>query len=252
MSISFWPEDIDGAVSLSFDDGAPTQLENAIPLLDDHGFQGTFYVVPDRRPTWPDLLPRWQEACRNGHEMGNHTSQHPCSCNFGFRDDGYCLENLTLADIEQTIDEATEALDRDFPAQKGNRSFAYPCYQSDVGVGINRQSYIPLVARRLRCGRGWGERANNPRAIDLAYVWAWAVQGNTGEEMVDFVEDAMGQGFWAIICMHGVGGDHIAIETDALRRLVEHLDANRERIWTHTVIGVADHIIQRRAEFAET
>ena len=62
----------------------------------------------------------------------------------------------------------------------------------------------------------------------------------------------MGQGFWAIICMHGVGGDHIAIETDALRHLVEHLHANRERIWTHTVIGVADHIIRRRAELAET
>ena len=55
----FWPEGIQGAVSLTFDDALETHLDTAIPCLDDHGFHGTFYVNPGRRPTWQRDLPRW-------------------------------------------------------------------------------------------------------------------------------------------------------------------------------------------------
>ena len=155
---SFWPEGIEGVLSLTFDDNTQTQLNNAIPCLDDHNLKGTFYVNPGRKPSWTRDVPRWQQACRNGHEMGNHTADHPCSCNFGFREDGYCLENLSLADIEDTIDRATADLNQLFPEQQGNRSFCYPCYQSDVGAGETRQSYVPVVARRFKVARGGGER----------------------------------------------------------------------------------------------
>ena len=107
--LAFWPEGIEGVVSLTFDDGAQTQLDNAIPCLDDHNLKSTFYVNPGRRESWERDVPRWQQVSQNGHEIGNHTSQHPCSCNFGSRSDRYCLENLALADIEETIDGATDA-----------------------------------------------------------------------------------------------------------------------------------------------
>ena len=81
---NFWPEDIKGAVSLTFDDGIVTQLDNAIPLLDTQDLKGTFYLNPGKGDRWKTLLPRWQEASQSGHEMGNHTCSHPCSCNYGF------------------------------------------------------------------------------------------------------------------------------------------------------------------------
>jgi peptidoglycan/xylan/chitin deacetylase (PgdA/CDA1 family) len=45
---------MEGAVSLTFDDGLPTQLVTAVPVLDSNGLHGTFYVnagpeVPQRR-----------------------------------------------------------------------------------------------------------------------------------------------------------------------------------------------------------
>ena len=141
---SFWAS-FEGAVSLTFDDGIRTQLDNAVPCLNDHGFKGTFYVNPVRSPRWDTLLSRWQEVSRQGHELGNHTGSHPCSCNFGFNSDN-CLEKLTLDDLAGTIDCATEAMNAAFPEQKGHRSFCYPCYQSYVGAGVNRTSYVPLVA----------------------------------------------------------------------------------------------------------
>jgi len=243
----FWPEGIKGAVSLTFDDGLITQLDNALPMLDEHDLQATFYVNPGRHPEWEEQIPRWQAACRRGHEIGNHTSRHPCSCNFAF-DLEYCLEKLTLEDIAATIDQAEAALDELFPEQKGNRSFCYPCYQSYVGAGVKRQSYVPLVARRFKAARGGGETANNPYLIDLSYTWAWAVTGNTGPEMIDYIEQALNQGHWAIICMHGIGAQHLAIGTRPFREMVEYLSQRREQIWTAPLIDIANFIIKRREE----
>ena len=42
----FWPEGVSGAVCLTFDDGLQTQLDNALPCLDDNGLKGTFYLNP--------------------------------------------------------------------------------------------------------------------------------------------------------------------------------------------------------------
>lgn len=243
----FWPPGVAGALSLTFDDNAPSQLANALPCLDDCGLQGTFYVNPGRRPGWERQIPRWQVAAARGHELGNHSSRHPCSCNFGF-DPTYCLEKLSLEDIAATIDEAEADLDLLFPQQKGRRSFCYPCYQSYVGAGVERQSYVPVVARRFRAARGGGERPNNPRLIDLSYAWAWAVEGHGAEQMIAYVEKAVAQGLWAIICMHGVGGDHLAIESQAFEGLARHLETQRQRIWTAPLIAVADFILKRRQE----
>ena len=249
-TIPFWSAGVEGALSLTFDDNAPSQLANALPCLDDHGLQGTFYVNPGRRPDWERQIPRWQQAAARGHEIGNHTSRQPCSCNFGFHPT-YCLEKLNLTDIETTIDEAEADLDQLFPQQKGKRSFCYPCYQSYVGAGVERQSYVPVVARRFRAARGGGERPNNPRIIDLSYTWAWAVEGHSAEQMIAYVDKAVGQGLWAIICMHGVGGDHLAIETKAMEGLARHLEKNSAKIWTAPLIEVADFILTRRQELED-
>ncbi len=246
----FWQPGVSGALSLTFDDNAPSQLANALPCLDDHGLRGTFYVNPGRRPDWERQIPHWQAAAARGHELGNHTSRHPCSCNFGF-DPGFCLEKIGLNEIAATIDEAEADLDLLFPAQQGKRSFCYPCYQSYVGAGVERQSYVPVVARRFRAARGGGERPNNPRLIDLSYTWAWAVEGHSAEQMIAYVDKAVDQGWWAIICFHGVGGDHLAIASQALEGLAHHLERKKPRIWTAPLIEVADFILNRRAELAD-
>ena len=100
-----------------------------MPALERHGFAGTFYVNPDTDydyggyvtttsssssgssnaapaatdpeapplSKWERQVPGWVAAAARGHEVGNHTTDHPCSCNFGFSDP--CLEEMALADI---------------------------------------------------------------------------------------------------------------------------------------------------------
>ena len=69
-----WPGNCQGAVSLTFDDGAQTQLTTAIPILNKFGLQGSFYLNP--RDGYEEKLAPWKEVAAAGHEIGNHTWRH--------------------------------------------------------------------------------------------------------------------------------------------------------------------------------
>ena len=109
-ALSPWPDACQGAVSLTFDDGMGSQLAVAIPLLDKYGLQGSFYVNP--RENYREQLLPWQAAAQAGHEMGNHTVNHPCSQNFSFITDNQrrSLEEMTLDGIEAEIVNAGQRL----------------------------------------------------------------------------------------------------------------------------------------------
>ncbi len=76
-----------GAVSLTFDDGCPCQLQHAIPMMDDLNLKGTFYLsVP--RDDWAQRLAPWVEPAASGHEIGGHGMMHYGSNNFYDRTGG--------------------------------------------------------------------------------------------------------------------------------------------------------------------
>ena len=244
-----WPDGCQGAVSLSFDDGLVSQLEIAVPMLNDHGFQGTFYVNPHE--DYAEQLAPWQAPAAAGHEIGNHTVSHPCSLNFDFvRAAGrLALEQMSLDDMEREILEAARRLDDAFPDQ-GTVSFGYPCYQPFVGQGLTRQSYVPLVARHCVAGRGRGERHNHPRYCDLAYLWSVPCERMTGAQLVGLAEQAAAQGMWAVLTFHGVNQSHLPIGDGDLAELCGFLARQRERIWTAPVAAVARQVTAWRAMLA--
>lgn len=84
-SITFtnYAEDRKAAFSLTFDDGLLTHSTNVRPILNQHGFKGTFYVLPpylaeDNQPLiwrygyWSDF----QNMASEDHEIGSHTMNH--------------------------------------------------------------------------------------------------------------------------------------------------------------------------------
>ena len=73
-TITTWPDNKAGAVSLSFDDGMLSHETLAIPALDARGMKGTFFVITDK--VAGDWGP-WMNASLNGHEIGSHTLSHP-------------------------------------------------------------------------------------------------------------------------------------------------------------------------------
>ena len=238
-----WPEGCAGAVSLTFDDALSSQLEIAVPTLNEHGLRGTFYLNP-RGDDWRERLAPWREVAATGHEIGNHTVNHLCSHNFAWHG-RRGLEECTLEDIDWEVAEGKRRLQELIPEQQ-EMSFCYPCYQDFVGQGLTRQSYVPVVARHHLAARGRGEIANHPRGADLHYLWSWPVEGMSGAQMVGLVEQAARDGRWAILTIHGVQQGRLAVTDTALRELCGHLAAHRERIWTASLATAARRLVEWR------
>jgi peptidoglycan/xylan/chitin deacetylase (PgdA/CDA1 family) len=257
-----WPEGRQGAVSLTFDDGRQSQLDIAVRIMDEFSVNGSFYLNP-RGDDWRERLAPWRAVGLNGHELGNHTMRHTCSRSFASLDLSWAnvkgLENTTAEEMAASIAEADRRLSEFMPEQR-QRSFAYPCYLEHIGQGPTRQSYVPLVAKYHPAGRGKGELANHPALADLHYLTSWPIAGwMSGKQLVEMVENSVLDGRWVILTFHdfqeGPAGDWVpgsayhepAMPAANYRQLCEHLAENHSRLWTGTVVEIAQHLIAWRA-----
>jgi len=243
-----WPGDCRAAVSLTFDDGPPSQLTRAVPMLNAADLHATFYLNP-RGDDYLEKLARWREVAKAGHEIGNHTMAHICAR--AFRPDPAApgLETLTLDDIEKDIVEAKRRLQELVPDQK-EMSFCYPCYMEHVGYGPTRQSYVPIVAKHHIAGRGKGEFpfGNHPATVDLHYAWSWPAERMPGSQMVGLVESTIAKRGWGILTFHGINEGGLTVAESDFRELVDYLQKNHSRVWTVPVARVARRIIDWRKE----
>lgn len=244
-----WPAGQRAALSLTFDDGRLSQVDAGIPVLDRHGIAGTFYVLP---AAVDERLTEWSKAVAAGHEIGNHSTTHPCSGNFAWSREN-ALEELTLDRVEADILAANEALRERLGVEP--TSFAYPCGQRTVGRGENAQSYVPLIARHFQTGRCWlSESANDPAYCDLAQVAGMKLDGTDLETLIDLVDDAIAASSWLVLCAHEVASEQHGWSFSPARCIDEaRLDefcayaANRaDVLWTDTVSAVATHIEHTR------
>ena len=233
-----------GAVSLSFDDGIASQLAKAIPAMDQRGIKGTFYLCPRGR-TWREDLAPWVQVARDGHEIGNHSLSHRCSGNFSGRPGG--LEEWSPADVEADILAAAERLRSIAPKQE-DWTFAYPCYQTFVGRGADRQSYVPVVAKHFLAGRAGCEygQANHPAVIDLACVWGHPTERMAGPEMIGLVEQLASCGRWLILIFHEIDGARLTVGSHEFNMLLDYLHRRHEDIWTAPIAHVARKIADFR------
>jgi peptidoglycan/xylan/chitin deacetylase (PgdA/CDA1 family) len=143
-----WPDGKRAAVSLNFDDARVSQIDIGPDHLDNCGVKATFCVVPK---AVKQRLEGWRRAVANGHEIGNHTANHPCTVNYGFSTQNV-LENFTLEMMAKDIDDAIAEIQHLLGVRP--ITFAYPCGEMFVGRGRQTVSYIPLVAERFIVGLG--------------------------------------------------------------------------------------------------
>ncbi len=240
-----WPDNYEGAVSLTFDDALPSQLKKAIPMMDERGLRGTFYVSL-RGEDWRKAMEPWRAVHDAGHEIGNHSLSHTCS--LGFQDDpgGHGLERMTLADIEADVMAAEGRLAELFPRE--SRSYCYPCYQTHVGEGLDRQSYVPVIAKHFVAGRGIGEVPNHSLTCDLHCLWSWDVSRMTGANLVGLAEQCASRGRWGLLVFHGIDSGHLPVSSVDFVELCAHLERHSNRIWTAPVAEVADWVRELRRD----
>jgi peptidoglycan/xylan/chitin deacetylase (PgdA/CDA1 family) len=148
-----WPEGKKAAVCLTYDDGILSQLEQAIPDLNEAGMHGTFYIQGTNLR--PEFVERWREAASQGHELGCHSLFHPCSEEFDWVPEEYRTEDYT---VRRMLDEA-KVMNQFLYAVDGmsRRTYAYPCYEKEVGG----TDYVDSLSRSgLFVGARGGKRSD--------------------------------------------------------------------------------------------
>ena len=192
-----WPGGARGAVSLTYDDGLNSQLEYGVPQLQAAGLKATFVLVQQNMEA---RLADWEHVAQLGHEIGDHTENHPCRLG-GFSARGF--ESAQIAPMERF-------LDSNFGASSP-RVYAYPCGFIGLGRGPAHQRFgryaevlnRDFIAARTTVGPPIDPRLARSQRMHLA-GFEPTYDLDTADLAFAYLREAMGRGHWAILIFHDV------------------------------------------------
>jgi peptidoglycan/xylan/chitin deacetylase (PgdA/CDA1 family) len=198
------------AVSLTFDDARPVQLDIAIPELNKRQLRATFFVPVSKLTRIDD----WRKAAAEGHEIGNHSVSHEHPA------------NLTKEGEETQVEEAKYFLDSNFHSPV--ITFAYPYMEISPGL-------LFWVKKYNFAARGWPE---NP---DLLYVTSqrepdwYNLPGQPAFTNYDnsvyqgWINKAISLHAWTTLQFHGIGDASTGWEPIPLKTFLNVLDYVKEQ-----------------------
>jgi len=192
-----WPDDRRAAVSLTYDDGLDSQLDNAVPQLDALDLKATFFVTGENMDA---RLKDWVALSRRGHEIADHTFSHPCIL------DRYSADAFQHKELG-----AMETYLNDNFGFSHARTFAYPCGVTDLGEGptVRRRSrYLDLMRADFTAARTVAGEPNDPRRLARDRYRLHAFEPTYDHDQtqlaIDYVGKAIAKGYWAILVFHEV------------------------------------------------
>ncbi|AEL24251.1 polysaccharide deacetylase family protein [Cyclobacterium marinum] len=239
-----WPEGKKMAISLSFDDARASNPDPGATLLNEYGVKATFYVVP---ASMERNIEGWKMVVETGHEIGNHTLNHPCTGNFGWSR-SEALEDYTLNRMRKELMDTNDEVERLLGVRP--EVFAYPCGLSFVGKGEETQSYVPLISEMFLSGRGWKDEAPvDPYYADMAQLTGMEMDNMTFEEILPLIEAARKDRKWLVLAGHenGTEGNQTTY-LSMLRKLCEYANDPANGVWIAPVGTVAKYVNEKREE----
>lgn len=184
-------------VSLTFDDGLRCQFDRAIPILREHNFPATFFLVANTDPIHTDggQHPDWakvnwsqqdigflKELIRQGHEIGAHSVHHREPF---LSDDPKGEAKNSKKWIEERLEE--EVL-----------SYCYPFYRV---TGPIKSAVIAAGYKQARAGLRnsyyTGQSSLDWFEVDCRQIL------QTGENVASWLRP----GCWHVLTFHGIGND---------------------------------------------
>ena len=226
------------AVALTYDDALNVDLDNAIPALDSLGLKASFYLSGYSGAV-TNRINDWRAIAKNGHELGNHTLYHPCTGGpgRGFVTADYDLGKYSIRRITDEM-RMTNTLLKAIDG-KTKRTFAYPCGDTKIGDSL----YISSMKNEFIASRGVRSEMSKVGQVDLYNINCFAINGETGEQLIALVKKAMETNTLLVFLFHGVGGGHsLNVSLEAHRQLLQFLKQNQKDIWVAPMIDIAEYI----------
>jgi len=212
-------------VSITFDDGLRCQFEKALPILDQHGFKGTFFLSANQDPThdlWNNHTDDWwkidwrnddiamlRALVRGGHEIGSHSvSHHP--------------DKLKLPDRADLEASESKILIEGWVGTKVS-SFCYPFYWS--------HAYLANSVKNVgyEQARGGG---TPPQYIPMNSYYSLSDSAaidrfNIDCRQISQSEDVSGwlrPGCWHVLTFHGIGDERDGWEPISAEQFTAHVE----------------------------
>jgi len=265
ITITSWADDRNSAFSFSFDDGFISHYENVRLILNQFGFNGTFYLLP---PFLTDSLPgiwrygtwsMFEEMSYEEHELGSHTLNH---------------DSLTLLPVGDTLTPGTihyemyhsrKAINERVPNQKCI-TFAYP-YAVNNGLVDSIASIYYESARIVGDYPNPSEINGNDWYNLSAYQVEFSMPRNSPDDdldelfvFIDWINSSIANGEWGIHLAHEVvpfselndllgEGAYEPISNEWLTSLCSWLDtkSGNKEIWVETIANITRYVKERES-----
>jgi len=237
-----WPEGKKAALSLTFDDARLSQIDTGLAVLDAYDVKATFYVSPY---SMEERLKGWKRAVQAGHEIGNHSLNHPCSGNFLWSREK-ALEDFTLEKMRVELEQANDRVEELVNVRP--KSFAFPCGQKFVGRGQTTQSYVPLASELFESSRGWlDEASNDPGFCDMGQLLGMEMDGMEFDQIKPIVEQTIRDGHWLVLAGHEIGGPGSqTTRISMLQKLMKYAQDQNNGIWLAPVGTISQYVLENR------
>jgi peptidoglycan/xylan/chitin deacetylase (PgdA/CDA1 family) len=246
VTVARWPQDRAAAISLTFDDGMNTQLDNAWPILKRHHINGTFFVSM-QVDGFEQRKQEWKHLAQDGNELGDHTVKHPCLLpQIEPHSQSYTPEMME-SEIRDAAQEIAQLLD-----WHRGLTFAYPCGNMTFGPPRdqvrNAALYMRFVSEHSFGARGAeGGGPQDPDGLSVLTVGDLGVTaGKSFTGLLALAEPAVREHQWGVYCFHGIGGEWLSVDSATLDELAGYLERHGE-IWTATFGDVLRYIQERHA-----
>ena len=232
LSQADWPADGRTAVSLAYDDALASQLDNAVPSLNRYHFKASFYLVMSS-PVLASRMAQWRLLAQQGHELGNHTLFHPCRASLPNRQwvsTENNLDHLSVAQMVADIETANtflHALDG-----KKQRTFTPPCMDK-LAKGVE---YWTSIKDKFISIKGDDSRFDQKTS--------WFMPNNiSGDRLINQLTESTAPGRFISFTFHGVGGDYLAVTTEAHDQLLDYLAKHSETYYVDSYINIVEKLV---------
>jgi peptidoglycan/xylan/chitin deacetylase (PgdA/CDA1 family) len=256
VSVMTWKNGAAAALSLTFDDGTEDHYRIAAPIMEKHGFRGTFFLTVGSigsgvwiHGTWKGFLDLYE----SGHELGSHTMTHPW---------------LTKITADKQQDELLRAKE-EIETRTGNPclSFAYPyCDHNPAVEQFCRDLYASSRTGRFNPDNPvWNLPTPDDWSLIVSYTPWFGTAPRTSPardipvltQAKEAVNAAVEQNGWAVVMLHSVvpfkeivpGGymNDLTVSDDWFDSFCSRLavETARGALWVDTMGHVTRYIRER-------
>lgn len=243
-----WPGNAKSAVSISADDGWPTQLIQA-NILESFGFRGTFYLTAGGMPSVITNKNSWQEVFQRGHEIGNHSYSH---WNHSI------LAKKTWQEVASDVGNMEGWLLANIFLTPSDHTYAYPegdyiigsqaSFQSQQVGACEYAALLSAVVTGARTVEGDGENNPNTVANLRFHISGIPIDGDDETAFNNAklaIDNGIANNSWTVLIFHSLGdsGDGYSISQAAYTKIINYLYLHQTELWVAPVVKVKNYIM---------